>query len=331
MKIKALILYFFIIFLSISCKNKEKQALEPRSADQRLYIFEDPEQFLETQYYVWMPLLKLRKEPRQDGEELLKLKKGDQIEYLGIKTQKTETIKISNKVYEDCWMKIKTADGVQGWVFGAGINIKDVKADLSPTPYDECFTLIADREVNDYFKCINQVRKQVLKSQADRCYVTPGSMTLSLVDGKPLRLVNVEGSARKVYNYMLYYPEVKQFVIQTDMGQMEEYLLIDATNGNKISTWGLPKVSPGKDFIASASSNYIYQGAPNGIQILQRDGKVIKKVWEREIESYEPYAPKWLDNNTIGVTLKPKDGARKFGSKFALIRKITPTEWKMEY
>lgn len=115
-----LILYFFIIFLSISCKNKERQAVEPRSEDQRLYIFEDPEQFLQTQYYVWLPILKVREEPNQDAKEVAKLKKGDQVEYLGIKTQKTETITISKKVFEDNWMKIKTDDGVQGWVFGAG-------------------------------------------------------------------------------------------------------------------------------------------------------------------------------------------------------------------
>ncbi|HMZ73077.1 MAG TPA: SH3 domain-containing protein [Saprospiraceae bacterium] len=326
-----LILYFFIIFLSISCKNKERQAVEPRSEDQRLYIFEDPEQFLQTQYYVWLPILKVREEPNQDAKEVAKLKKGDQVEYLGIKTQKTETITISKKVFEDNWMKIKTDDGVQGWVFGAGINIKDVKEDLSPTPYDDCFTLIAAREINDYFKCMSQVRKQVQKEQTNRCYFTANSITLSMIDGKPLKLINEVGDTKKSYNFMLYYPGIEQFVVQTQTGVLEEYLLIDAHNGNKITTWGLPKVSPGKDFIVSASSNYIFQGAPNGIQILQRDGKVIKKVWEREIESYEPYAPKWLDNNTIGVTLKPRDGAKKFGSKFALIRKESPTEWKMEY
>lgn len=328
MNIKALILYFFIIFLSISCKNNDKQTVEPKSTDNRLYILEEPEQFAQTQYYVWLPVLRVRSEPDQNAKVLAKLKKGDQLEYLGIKTQKKESININNKIFEDNWLKVRTDDGIQGWVFGAGINIKDVKEDLSPTPYDECFFLVADREVDDYYKCINQVRKQVLKENSKRCYYSNRGLTLSLIDGKPIMFNNTE---KVQYDFLLYYPQIKQFVIHVNLGQMEEYMLVDASNGNKINTWGLPKFSPGKNFIVSSSNNFIYPGAPNGVQILAIEGKTIKKVWEREIENYEPYMPKWLDNNTIGVTLKPKGSEKRLGSKFALIRKVSETDWKMEY
>jgi hypothetical protein len=332
MNIKALILYFFVIFLSQSCKNIDKQAVEPKSTDNRLYIFEDPEQFSQTQYYVWLPTVRVRKDPDKNAEIVAKLKKGDQLEYLGIKTIKKDVVVINNKSFEDNWIKVKTTDGIQGWVFGAGINIKDVKDDLSPTPYDDCFLLIADREINDFAKCVGQVRKQILKEQSKKCSVNLNGLSLILTNGRSVNLANNTSTTNKTeFNYLMYNQDVKQFIVQVQYSNMEEFMLIDATNGNKINTWGFPKFSPGKNFIVSSSSNFVYNSAPNGIQIFSLEGNVIKKLWEREIENYEPYCPKWLDNNTIGVTLKPKGSEKKLGSKFALIRKVSNTDWKMEY
>ena len=141
----------------------------------------------------------------------------------------------------------------------------------------------------------------------------------------------LNNTEKSQYDFLLYYPEIKQFVIHVALSNMEEFVLVDATNGNRISTWGFPKFSPNKKFIVSASNNYLHLGAANGIQIISSDGRILKKVWEREIENYEPYSPKWLDNNTIGVTLKPKGSEKRLGSKFALIRKVSESDWKMEY
>lgn len=331
MNIKTLILYFSLIFSCICCKNNEKPAIEPSPQDKCLYIFEDPEQFSQTQYYVWLPVLIMRDEPTKDATVLTKLKKGDQLEYLGIKTQKKESININNKVFEDNWLKVKNSAGIQGWVFGAGINIKDVKDDLSPTPYDDCFKLIEDRETEDFRKCFTQVQKQVLRKDSKNCYYTNKGIEISLLSGKKLSFENNSQNGKSEFDYLLYYPNIKQYVIHKDLGTLEEFFLVDANNGNKIETWGFPKISPDKNYIVSASNNYLFPGAQNGIQIMDINGKTIKKCWEREIDSYEPYSPKWLDNSTIGVTLKSKEPGTRNKSKFALIRKISNTEWKMEY
>lgn len=329
---RPLILYFFLIFLFGSCKNNQKQAVIPRSLDPNVYVIEDPEQLAETQYYVWLPVLLVRSEPKQKANVVCKLKKGDHIKYLGIKTQEKDRININGKDFEEPWMKIITPDNKEGWVFGAGINLKDIGTDLSPTPYDDCFLLLVDRDFDDFNKCINQVSRQQYKLQGNKVLQTNRGLDLSLKTGKSLSMNN-SGSQESgtTYNFWYYYPGIGYYVIKEHTGSHNEFILINSTTGRQLSTWGFPKPSPGKKYIVSTSSDLYGSKDVNGIQILKVEGNDLVVSWEREVENYQPYMPKWLDNNTIGVTLVPNNSDKKGAKKFALIRRQSNNDWKMEY
>jgi hypothetical protein len=332
MPIRPLILYFLLIFLFVSCKNNQKQAVIPRSLDPNIYVIEDPEQLTETQYYVWLPFLYVRAEPNQKSALVTKLKKGDLVKYLGIKTQIKERINIHGKDFEEPWMKVITPENKEGWVFGAGINIKDMGTDLVPTPYDDCFLLLIDKEVNDFNKCSNQVSKQQYKLQGNKVLQNSKGLTLSLKNGKRLSLESdSKGVSNSKYEFWYYFSNIGYYVVREQIGNHFEYLLINNTTGHRLSTWGFPKPSPGKNFIVSTSSDIFSSKEVNGIQILTIEGSELKVSWQREVENYEPYMPKWLDNNTIGVTLVPNTDGKKGVKKFALIRRQSNNEWKMEY
>ena len=332
MIIRPLILYILLIFLFGSCKNNQKQVVIPRSLDPNVYVIEDPEQLKETQYYVWLPILLVRSEPNQKASVISKLKKGDNIKYLGVKTQLKERINIRGKEFEEPWMKIETPDGLEGWVFGAGINLKDIGADLTPTPYDDCFLLLLDREYDDFNKCINQVSKQQYKLQGKKVLQTNRGLDLSLKSGKTLS-INNKGSYESgtTYSYWYFFPTIGYYVVKEHIGNHNEFILINYSTGRQLSTWGFPKPSPGKKYIVSTSSSQFGSKEVNGIQILNIEGSDLKVSWEREVENYEPYMPKWLDNNTIGVTLIPNNSGKKGVKKFALIRRQSNNDWKMEY
>ena len=332
MLIRPLILYFLLIFLLGSCKNNQKQAVTPRSLDPNVYVIEDPEQMTETQYYVWLPFLYVRSEPKAKSTLVTKLKKGDLVKYLGIKTQIKERINIHGKEFEEPWMKIVTPDNKEGWVYGAGINIKDMGTDLSPTPYDDCFQLLIDKEVEDFNKCSNQVSKQQYKLQGNKVQQNSKGLTLSLKNGKRLNLdMTSNNLGNSKYDFWYYFSSIGYYVIKKQTGNHHEFVLINSTTGHNLSTWGFPKPSPGKNYIVSTSSDIFGTKEVNGIQILNVEGNDLKVSWEREVENYEPYMPKWLDNNTIGVTLVPNNGGKKGPKKFALIRRQSNNEWKMEY
>lgn len=76
----------------------------------------------QTLLYVSIPNLNLRKEPGLDREKTEVLSLGAPVYFLGKKTDWTQEIDSGEKKIKDCWVKIRTQSGREGWVFGAYVH-----------------------------------------------------------------------------------------------------------------------------------------------------------------------------------------------------------------
>lgn len=94
-----------------------------------------------TTLYVTIDGLKVRKEPGLKGETLETLALYAPVTFLNQKTEWTQEISLGYEKVTDHWVKIRTAEGKTGWVFGAGLHyykmkragvIPDVKSTQTP-------------------------------------------------------------------------------------------------------------------------------------------------------------------------------------------------------
>jgi hypothetical protein len=77
--------------------------------------------------FVTIDGLKVRKEPSLKGALVTKLDLYQQVYFLNQKTEKTETISLGTEKVTDHWVKIRTKEGKEGWVFGAGVHYYKMK------------------------------------------------------------------------------------------------------------------------------------------------------------------------------------------------------------
>lgn len=80
-----------------------------------------------TTLYVTIDGLKVRKEPGLKGETIEELALYAPVTFLNQKTEWTQEISLGYEKVTDHWVKIKTAAGKTGWVFGAGLHYYKMK------------------------------------------------------------------------------------------------------------------------------------------------------------------------------------------------------------
>lgn len=69
----------------------------------------------------WVDLLNVRAEPNTKGEIVASLRENATVTYTGERTDESETIELRGTSFEEPWLKIRTADGKEGWVFGGAV------------------------------------------------------------------------------------------------------------------------------------------------------------------------------------------------------------------
>ncbi len=77
--------------------------------------------------YVTIDGLKMRKQPTLKGDVVAKLELYEEVYFLNQKTEKTEEISLGYEKVTDHWVKIRTKEGKDGWVFGAGVHYYKMK------------------------------------------------------------------------------------------------------------------------------------------------------------------------------------------------------------
>lgn len=75
----------------------------------------------EREIFVTTSELRLRIAPNLQAETLERLKKGEALIYLNLKSTDTEVVNMGGYTAEEPWVKVVTELGVEGWVYGEGV------------------------------------------------------------------------------------------------------------------------------------------------------------------------------------------------------------------
>lgn len=106
---------FVFVFCFFSCGNKNVPP--PTSNAPTAEVAKQAET-----YKVVVKDLRLRDQPTQTGSAVLAtLKEGDLLTFEGVASEKTEEIVLRGVKYNEPWLKMRTADGKEGWVYGGGV------------------------------------------------------------------------------------------------------------------------------------------------------------------------------------------------------------------
>lgn len=96
-------------------------------------------------YVLAMDNLRLRNAPTQEGSILATLAKGSMVSDLGEVSKKLEVIQIDSLAYCEPWIKVKSADGIEGWIYAAGIDFRGAMDSL----WDKRLIALVGREMRD--------------------------------------------------------------------------------------------------------------------------------------------------------------------------------------
>lgn len=72
-------------------------------------------------YYSWIENARIRTKPGKTEKVIGSLKEGDEVIYLGQKSDFTDTFKLREQDYTEPWLFIQTKNKVKGWVFGGAL------------------------------------------------------------------------------------------------------------------------------------------------------------------------------------------------------------------
>jgi len=75
-----------------------------------------------TPLYVTIDDLNVRNAPDLDGEVIVKLPLYAEVEFMDEWTDFTTEVNLGKEVTNEPWIKIRTAKGREGWVYGAGVH-----------------------------------------------------------------------------------------------------------------------------------------------------------------------------------------------------------------
>jgi hypothetical protein len=73
--------------------------------------------------FIWVNGLKVRTEPYLTSSIVTELSLNAQVTYEGEISPFKQKITLEGVEYDERWLKIKTADGKQGWIYGGGIRL----------------------------------------------------------------------------------------------------------------------------------------------------------------------------------------------------------------
>lgn len=284
--------------------------------------------------YAWVDKLRMRSEPDTKSEVVAEIPEGGAMTFLDEKTDFTQQFTLRGKSYDEPWLKVKTTEGKEGWVFGGGVKFYEPKVAALPTPYDRCMDYFKRRRVSQANKCIAEIeRKQLSK---DRKYVQKtkeGALEFSLLNGQKKQLDDStieEAAARQSYFYRYYVPQMGLFVVAVNGQQTDAHRLINDKSGRETPIWGFPVVAPDFKKLISYRGDLKNDPARNGLQIFGYTDLGLELLWEKKLDRYEPIIVKWLDVDEAEVMILPKATTGNLKLKVAKLHKNEVGEWVLD-
>ncbi len=317
-----------VVILFTSCKNTSNPLSTNKGSETPVAIdtvvtAPTPTTPTVTEIYTWVNELRMREEATTNSPIVVTLKEGEPLDFAGEKSDFTEKISLRGTLFDEPWLKVTTKTGKEGWVYGGGVKFYKVGADKSGTPYDDCLKLEKARQITQATKCFERVQFRELKNNASRVTASASGIDFSLLSGEQLSLQNIGRDT--VYDFRYYIKEMGFFAVLANYRDSSEYVLVDDKSGELIAMKGYPKASPEGNHIVGVGTDWKGRGDFNGIQIMSYDTGNFELAFEENIVGSNPVLPKWIDDNTLQITLLDESNRRK--STVAQIVKEETGEW----
>ena len=258
--------------------------------------------------YAWVNKLRIREQPTTKSEIVVEVKEGTSFTYLNEKTDYKERINLRGTLFNEPWLKIKTNDGKEGWVYGGAVKFYEPIVDANPSPYDACFELKKNESWSKFHACSEKIRAKQLKKVAQYVSENTEGITLTLLTGKIVEFKNDTPEDNDEFtqkNYLEYLPKVGFFVFKNNLYEGGNYSLVNDKSGKETIIQGYPKLSPDAKHLVATNQDAEAGFEFNGIQIYGFPNGRFEKLFEKEMDEMEPHTPKWIDNKTIEITLMP--------------------------
>ena len=329
----SIIIYLTLLTFAWSCKDtnsSDSQETEMAATDSLAVSTTSKEA---VKLYAWVDKLRLRERPETKSKVLAELKEGEELYYLNEKTDFTERINLRGQVFDEPWLKVRTANQKEGWIYGGGVKFYKLDIDEHPSPYENCIRLFNDRKHKAAATCFARTQKTQLKK--DQQYVTQSKegITFRLLSGKEKQLLHemdeaVEGPAH-TYDYRYYIPQMGYFVVQKHTLDKGTYVLVNDKSGKEIDLWGYPKAAPDFKHLLSYHGDLESGFEANGLQLFGFTDRGLEKLWEQELTDYEPVSVRWLNQSTAEIDLRPPTYNTDLRPKIVLL-KAGPNGWQLE-
>lgn len=322
----------FIVFLTFvgfifSCKNtnssESTQQTESNSSEgESTENTTNPstQEKAPTILYAWVDKLRIREQPTTKSKIVVEVKEGTSFTYLNEKTDYKERINLRGTLFNEPWLKIKTDNGKEGWVYGGAVKFYEPVVDANPSPYDDCFELKKDKGWGKFYNCSEKVRAKQLKKDAQYVSENMEGITLTLLTGKEIEFKNKNSDTPDEddfmqKNYLEYLPKVGFFVFRNNYYEGGNFSLVNDKSGKEITIEGFPKVSPDAKHLIATNQDVEAAFEFNGIQIFGFPNGRFEKLLEKEFDNMEPHTPKWIDDKTIEITMMPSSSDKEIKPK----------------
>ncbi len=301
---RSIILLLTLLVTCFACKDTNSSESE-KTTETNLEVQvpeEDPSVFI----YCWVDNLRVREKPDTKSPIITEVKEGAELEYLEQKTDFTQKINLRGTVYDEPWLKIKTIDEKEGWVYGGAVKFYRPTIDSGPSPYDKCFS-IGSENIKRRNKCIKTTSAAQLKKDVEFVKSGPGGLTLNLLSGEQKQMISKKNSNDDdyvSYDYRYYLPKMGYFVVRANYFEGNEYLLVNDKSGKEMAIKGYPKPSPDfKHLIVTCGERNDY-AIPTDVQLLGFTENGLEIIWERNLGDYMAVKPIWTDENNLEFSMK---------------------------
>jgi len=328
MKAKQVLIYLILITL-VSCKNTNSDETQKEKIILQDSLLTTDSNFIEI--YVWVDKLRLRKTPNTKSEILQELREGEILLFLNEKSRFTQKIKLRGTVYDEPWLKVKSAENKTGWIYGGAIKYEKPVFDGAPVPYEACLiNFVETKNLEKYKQCTQKVKDQQLKKDARFITKTENGFEIKLLSGETRTLQNSpEGNEDfRRYEYLYYIERLGYFVFRINFYKAGQFILLDDKYGYSRPISGFPNASPDYKHIIATNADATAGFEFNGIQLFGFTDHGMEIIFDKEFEFYEPFLPKWIDEKTVQVTLLPVDFAKNKKQKLITIQQNENGEWE---
>ncbi|WP_440133092.1 hypothetical protein [Chitinophaga sancti] len=158
-----------------------------------------------------------------------------------------------------------------------------------------------------------------LTRQASKVQRKGDSLVFALKNGKASVLKNAKNPAidedYAVYYYAGYREDLQQHLAFGSYYESSDFLLVHPATGKQTHMWGIPHLSPDKQFVLCPSFDLEAGFNNNGFELYSYENGNMKLLGETDLQHWGPGQVKWVDAHTLEAEYQTMDTAMTIHTK----------------